>query len=155
MNHTRRVVTYQSDGASRINICSGCEERFVLQTNTWPKDLAGREYATVYRGVHYASCSFQRLSLIANQVVDGFQRRLPYLRLVEHACVEGIDTVVWTDTGRQLYTLRPHADSAEVFSPQGRPWGALTFEDASAEAAAAVAIVATAIRSGNHAQGPV
>jgi hypothetical protein len=45
------VVTWQSDAGAKIDIAPVCETRMRAE-GSWPRDVLGREYASVLQGLH-------------------------------------------------------------------------------------------------------
>jgi len=44
-----KVITYQSDNGTRIDICKPCRDS---PPDKWPRDSRGAEFASVYHGLH-------------------------------------------------------------------------------------------------------
>lgn len=65
------VVTWQSPGGAKIDICQTCE----LGMTEWPRDQSGQEYCSVSQGLHPGACqlcSSDKISLELDE--DGSPR---------------------------------------------------------------------------------
>lgn len=51
----KKVVTYMTTLNEYICICPQCDAR-LTQAREWPRGQSGEEFATVSRGLHWASC---------------------------------------------------------------------------------------------------